>query len=407
MNNLRKRVGLESKNCVLCLDMEETIDHLFATCEVTRNLLGCLMTNRKGTNCYTTAYTLWVTILSLHFIFFFVVVVVVVRIRRADVLLALAAALSFSALASSLASDLRLLRSRLALLLFPRPLLPRPLPPPLPPLPLKSLLLARLLLRSLRLLLSSSTSSPSSHPTASASSTSTPRSSHGHVRLLPPPPPTLTPSTGAPPSPPTLSPPPSARRPRRHPWAVLGPYVDLAAKCPRFLEVVACCRKQQRRGEDGGRGEGRGGGSGGAAVGGVQRLRGGRRRRQQRVRGVQGGDGGGWQVCELPCGHRFHWGCALAWLRKRNTCPCCRFELPTEDVFAEIGRLWRAVVRIGVATEPVAAARAGQQGRMMVIRLQRTSTLVMIGINWDVTHQQCGGGPTNGSGRDPSGMGGK
>ncbi|KMZ56885.1 hypothetical protein ZOSMA_8G00290 [Zostera marina] len=48
-------------------------------------------------------------------------------------------------------------------------------------------------------------------------------------------------------------------------------------------------------------------------------------------------------VCGMPCGHLFHWSCILPWLRRRNTCPCCRFELPSDDVFCEISRLWRVV----------------------------------------------------------------
>ncbi|KAM1639516.1 hypothetical protein EV1_009599 [Malus domestica] len=51
-------------------------------------------------------------------------------------------------------------------------------------------------------------------------------------------------------------------------------------------------------------------------------------------------------VCELPCRHLFHWMCILRWLRKRNTCPCCRFTLPTDDVFGEIQRLWEILVKM-------------------------------------------------------------
>ena len=32
----------------------------------------------------------------------------------------------------------------------------------------------------------------------------------------------------------------------------------------------------------------------------------------------------------LPCGHMFHWNCCLIWLKSKNTCPVCRFELLEE-----------------------------------------------------------------------------
>lgn len=30
---------------------------------------------------------------------------------------------------------------------------------------------------------------------------------------------------------------------------------------------------------------------------------------------------------KLPCGHCYHGNCILPWLRKRNSCPLCRFQL--------------------------------------------------------------------------------
>ncbi|GMH21888.1 hypothetical protein Nepgr_023731 [Nepenthes gracilis] len=45
---------------------------------------------------------------------------------------------------------------------------------------------------------------------------------------------------------------------------------------------------------------------------------------------------------QLPCSHRYHGNCILPWLGMRNTCPVCRFELPTDDPDYERWRIQRA-----------------------------------------------------------------
>jgi hypothetical protein len=43
-------------------------------------------------------------------------------------------------------------------------------------------------------------------------------------------------------------------------------------------------------------------------------------------------------VTLMPCLHAFHRECLLTWLRVRNSCPTCRYQLPTEDAAYEAQR---------------------------------------------------------------------
>ncbi|XP_030511614.2 E3 ubiquitin-protein ligase SGR9, amyloplastic [Rhodamnia argentea] len=117
---------------------------------------------------------------------------------------------------------------------------------------------------------------------------------------------------------------------------ILVPYVEMVVRCRTFVRAVERCLEA---------GEGRPQVAASPAA--VVAL--------PSVEAAGGGEcavcregmEGGRDVCELPCRHSFHWMCILPWVRKTNTCPCCRFELPTDDVFAEIRRLWDALTKIG------------------------------------------------------------
>ncbi|XP_020589616.1 E3 ubiquitin-protein ligase SGR9, amyloplastic-like [Phalaenopsis equestris] len=105
-------------------------------------------------------------------------------------------------------------------------------------------------------------------------------------------------------------------------WPVIAAHVDAAAKCRRLVEAD----------------------SGGAAAA-----------EAAAVVALEVAEMGECAICgeeivcggAMPCGHPFHWGCILEWLRMRNTCPCCRYELPTVDVCSEIQRVWKMLVKMG------------------------------------------------------------
>ncbi|XP_050229368.1 E3 ubiquitin-protein ligase SGR9, amyloplastic [Mercurialis annua] len=112
---------------------------------------------------------------------------------------------------------------------------------------------------------------------------------------------------------------------------VLLPYVEMIIRCRKFVTATGCCGEKEVA----------------AAPSAVVSLPTVEVKVSEECAICKEEMKEGRDVCKLPCNHLFHWICILPWLNKRNTCPCCRFQLPTQDLLGEIERLWGVLVKAG------------------------------------------------------------
>ncbi|KAF5780148.1 putative transcription factor C2H2 family [Helianthus annuus] len=64
-------------------------------------------------------------------------------------------------------------------------------------------------------------------------------------------------------------------------------------------------------------------------------------------------------VKQLECGHMYHGECIVCWLDAKNSCPVCRFELPTDDPEYEEDRKKRSVTVAAAAADRGCSSSSG------------------------------------------------